>query len=219
MNIIAVDDERPALRMLKKAITTAAPDDSLACFSVAAEALEYAEKNRVDVAFLDINMPGMSGLTLAERLTNINAKTNILFITGYQEYAVDAFSMAASGYIMKPAKPEDIARELSRLRHPIEHLRIGPFTFDHNALKVLRNGEDTQLAPREYALFRLLAESAGSFIETEVIYSRVWGQPSNGDVRTVYDHLSRVRKKLGLSKDIGVELEQQRSLGYRLIVG
>lgn len=119
MNIIAVDDERPALRMLEKAIKTAKQDCSLVCFSKAADAVRHAETNIVDVAFLDINMVGMDGLSLAKCLISIYSKINILFVTGYREYAIDAFSLPASGYILKPVNPEAIALELSRLRFPV----------------------------------------------------------------------------------------------------
>lgn len=125
MNIIAVDDERPALRMLEKSIKQAEPDCSLSCFSKASNALDYAKKNRVDVAFLDISMADVNGITLAKGLKDIYGKTNILFVTGYEEYAVDAFSLAASGYIMKPAMPEAITLELNRLRNPVQCHPVG----------------------------------------------------------------------------------------------
>lgn len=120
MNIIAVDDERPALRMLENAIMEVIPDCTLACFSTAADALKYAKETTIDIAFLDIHMPGISGLEFAKALTDIYAKTNILFITGYAEHAIEAFSMGASGYIVKPPDPESITLELGRLRYPIQ---------------------------------------------------------------------------------------------------
>lgn len=125
MNIIAVDDERPALCVLEEAIMAAVPDCVLDCFLKAEDALAHARQTRIDVAFLDIKMAGMNGLTLAQNLKEIYGKTNILFVTGYQEYALDAYSVGPSGYIMKPAEPEKIALELSRLRDPIETWHTG----------------------------------------------------------------------------------------------
>ena len=119
MRILAVDDERLALLALKQAILGAEPGCTLACFATPGEALTYAAKEPIDVAFLDIEMDSMNGLGLAKRLKDINGKTNIVFVTGYSHYAVDAFSLRASGYLEKPVTAEDILAELNQLRHPL----------------------------------------------------------------------------------------------------
>jgi len=118
MNIIAVDDEKNALNSIKTAIEDAVPDCSLSCFSIPKTALEFAKSNRVDTAFLDIEMAGMNGLKLAKSLKDIYGKTSIIFVTGYSNYAVDAFTIHASGYVLKPATKEAILREINNLRFP-----------------------------------------------------------------------------------------------------
>lgn len=118
MNIIAVDDERPALATLKKAIEEVRPGAQVSCFRSAREALQYAEQNRVDVAFLDIRMAEMNGLVLAKHLKELCASTNIIFVTGYNSYMGNAFEMHASGYVMKPIDSERVAQELDNLRAP-----------------------------------------------------------------------------------------------------
>lgn len=119
MNIIAVDDERHALNRIRKAIQSAAEDADVALFASAEDALQYAGKNRVDVAFLDIEMAGMNGLMLAKRLKEIYGATNIIFVTGHSKYGADAFGVRASGYVMKPVNPGHVARELQHLRDPV----------------------------------------------------------------------------------------------------
>lgn len=216
MHIIAVDDEKLALETLRDAICEAAPNETPICFHSAREALDYAAGTSVDIAFLDIRMDGMSGLELAEQLLKIHKETNIIFVTGYSDYQGEAFEMYASGYVKKPVRAKRIARELQNLRYP-PAVKIGSFTFDNKALKVLRDGEDMLLVPREYALFRLLAENMGEYILPETLYEQAWGQMPCGDIRTLYEHLSRLRKKLGLDETSTLELEQQRGRGYRLI--
>ncbi len=120
MNIIAVDDERPALWTLEQAINNAKSDADLACFLSANDALEYAYKNIVDVAFLDIQMDEINGLILAKKLKNINPLVNIIFISGYNDYMADAFDMIVSGYVMKPINPDRIILELENLRYPVK---------------------------------------------------------------------------------------------------
>ncbi len=123
MNIIVVDDERRNLNRMANALNHVAPDAAVGCFSSAADALAYARAHRVDAAFLDIRMPEMDGLTLAKHLKEIYSRTNVVFVTGYSQYAPDAFDLHASGYLMKPVMPERVKRELDNLRDPIAHPR------------------------------------------------------------------------------------------------
>ncbi|MCL2806290.1 MAG: response regulator [Treponema sp.] len=124
MNIIAVDDERIQLEELEKAIKEVIPDAAVTTFRKPKEALEYAKElkakdSSVDLAFLDVEMSGMNGLELAKALKDVNDRTNIVFVTGYSHYAVDAFSVTASDYIMKPVSKDGVLKAMERLRNPI----------------------------------------------------------------------------------------------------
>ncbi len=119
MRMLCVDDEPLMLIMLEKAIREAAPDADIHAFRYQEELLEDAKKNGCDVAFLDIHMRGMNGVELAKELKSVNPKMNIIFVTGFSEYAGDAMKLHASGYIMKPVTAEEVKRELSDLRFPI----------------------------------------------------------------------------------------------------
>lgn len=119
MNIIAVDDERNALWLLERAIVDAAPQAQLRCFDAARDALAYVRENKVDVAFVDIEMAEMNGLALAKCIKDICGETNIIFVTGFSHYMESAFEMHASGYVLKPIQPERVAQELEDLRRPI----------------------------------------------------------------------------------------------------
>lgn len=118
MNIIAVDDEYHALKILERSISQAAPGNPVSGFKSAEEALEYAAEHPVDVAFLDIKMRGMHGLALAKELKKLRPEINIVFVTGYSEYAVDAYRLHASGYVTKPVSAESVRLELENLRNP-----------------------------------------------------------------------------------------------------
>ncbi len=227
MNIIAVDDEKPGLFLAEKAIRKAIPNCTLTGFLSANDALIYAEETIIDVAFLDIDMRVMSGLTLAGRLQKIHEKINIIFITGFSEYAVDAFSLGSSGYIMKPVEPEAIALEVSRLRNPPEEIgaalveQIGKFTFDHSARRVFHEGKDVLLHPREYNIFHLLASNSGMYFTPQELYEMTSGLDPNDDIRALYVQMHRLRKKLGLDAagaEKSIEIDQSRGRGYRLTV-
>ncbi len=119
MRMLCVDDEPLMLIMLEKAVREAAPDADIHAFRYQEDLLEDAKKNGCDVAFLDIHMRGMNGVELAKELKSVNPKMNIIFVTGFSEYAGDAMKLHASGYIMKPVTAEEVKRELSDLRFPI----------------------------------------------------------------------------------------------------
>lgn len=221
MNIIAVDDEQPILNLLSNAICKAAPEEKSMCFSLAEEALCYAEQHPVDVAFLDVEMGGMTGIELAKKLIALHPKVNIIFVTGHEKYMADAFRLHASGYVRKPVRLQRVQKELSNLRYPIKNknerfYRIGSFEIDHQSLRVTCNGNDLLLMPREYALFQLLAENPGVIFTMDELYKQAWGQETSGDFRTVYSHMHRLRKKLNLDENIEIDIEQQRGKGYCL---
>ena len=116
MIAIAVDDEILMLGALVSAIK-ASPDIShIAQFSDCEEALDYVKENPVDVAFLDINMRGMGGLALAENIINAAPECKIVFCTGYEEYAVQAFRLHVSGYLMKPVSAKDVQAEIDNIK-------------------------------------------------------------------------------------------------------
>ena len=119
MNVFLVDDELPALRELADAVAAALPDAVTYQFSKASEAMEHAETTSVDIAFLDINMRFIDGITMAKKLLEIYPACNIIFCTGYTEYALDAFDTYCSGYLLKPISPEKIRTALEHLRHPL----------------------------------------------------------------------------------------------------
>ena len=116
MIAIAVDDEVLMLRALSAAIEASPDVRYVAKFSDCDEALAYAKANPVDVAFLDINMRGMGGLSLAEKIVTYRPDCKIVFCTGYEEYAIPAFKLHASGYLMKPVSAKDVQAEIDNIK-------------------------------------------------------------------------------------------------------
>ena len=116
MIAIAVDDEILMLGALVKAISASPDIREVNKFSDCEEALEFITKNPADIAFLDINMRGMGGLALAEKIISIRPDCKIVFCTGYEEYAIPAFKLHASGYLMKPISAEDVQIEINNIK-------------------------------------------------------------------------------------------------------
>ena len=116
MIAIAVDDEALMLRALVKAISESPDINKVIEFSDCEDALNYAKSNPVNVAFLDINMRGMGGLALAENILSYKPNCKIVFCTGYEEYAISAFKLHASGYLMKPVSAKDVQAEIDNIK-------------------------------------------------------------------------------------------------------
>ena len=116
MVAIAVDDEILMLGALVKAVSASPDIREVNKFSDCEEALDFVKKTAVDIAFLDINMRGMGGLALAESIIAARPNCKIIFCTGYEEYAIPAFKLHASGYLMKPISAEDVQAEIDNIK-------------------------------------------------------------------------------------------------------
>lgn len=120
MNLLLVDDEPIALRRLERIVSEVIPEGTCHCFTRAKEAMVYAGKEKVDIAFLDIQMKKLDGITMAKQLQQMYPRINIIFCTGYMEYAMEAHSIYCSGYLTKPFTAEQIRMVMEHLRYPIE---------------------------------------------------------------------------------------------------
>ena len=117
-NVILVDDRKLVLTGGLPILEKALPDASVTGFTDGDEALEFARSNRVALAFLDIELRGMSGLDLARKLLEVNPRANIVFLTAYADYSLDAWGTGASGFMLKPITVEGVKEQLKKLRYP-----------------------------------------------------------------------------------------------------
>ena|GEM_PF-2931080 len=137
MKVIIVDDERNALENLQMKMKAIPQITGIETFWCPVSAFNYARVNPVDIAFLDIEMPEMSGIEMAERLKRVNPWLNIVFVTAYDNYAREAFEVKACDYITKPATIDSIQDAIKNLRHPVsdtnERVWIQMFPFFHRS--------------------------------------------------------------------------------------
>lgn len=117
VRVLIVDDEMPARMRLKNLlgdIAALVPTEVVGEAADGVEALQVLEEVVADVVFLDIRMPRMDGLELARHLTNRSSTPVIIFVTAYDQYAVQAFEVSAVDYLMKPVKAERLAEALRK---------------------------------------------------------------------------------------------------------
>ena len=124
MIAIAVDDEELMLRALVKAVGASPDIKEVVNFSNCENALNYVKENPIDIAFLDINMRGMGGIALAQKILALRPNSKIVFCTGYEEYAIPAFKLHASGYLMKPISAEDVQGEIDNIKGVIKKEKL-----------------------------------------------------------------------------------------------
>ena len=117
-NVILVDDSKVILSEGLSVLGEILPNATITGFIWPLEAIEYAKTNRVALAFLDIELGTASGFDLCRTLLEINPRTNIVFLTAYADYALNAWDTEASGFMLKPLTPEDVRGQLKKLRHP-----------------------------------------------------------------------------------------------------
>ena len=117
-NIILVDDNAVILNGGLSIIEEVIPNASVTGFTKPMEAVEFARANSVALAFLDIEMGSVSGLDVCRELLEVNPHTNVVYLTAYGNYSLDAWSTGACGFVLKPITPEGIREQLKKLRYP-----------------------------------------------------------------------------------------------------
>ncbi len=153
MRVIAIDDEINALDAIQQELLKIPEIKKADFFDDPETALQFISENHVDVAFLDIEMGTTNGISLAKQIKEIKPETNIVFVTGYIDYALDAFRVAASDYLLKPTNHRAIIKALNQLRTPIlkndKRIRVETFgnfdLFVDNQLVTFKRAKSKEL--------------------------------------------------------------------------
>lgn len=119
MNTLIVDDRQLAVNAMKKIMKRIDAGGIHIGVNSVEEALEILNNKIIDVAFLDIEMPGINGMNLAWNMKKLSPDTNVIFVTGHSEYAIEAHEVYASGFLLKPVDEKDVRKALENLRYPI----------------------------------------------------------------------------------------------------
>ena len=125
LNAVIIEDEKPAIEILRRLLEKTGQVCVVGTFMRAKDALLKLQDLKPDVAFLDIEMPEMSGLELAEKMMESGSDIEVVFVTAYDKYALEAFRVNAVNYILKPLSSGDIAQTITRLKK-IKPLPVPP---------------------------------------------------------------------------------------------
>lgn len=190
LRVIIVDDEQLSVNRLKRLLSEDGDIEICHTFLNPMEAYEYAKTNQIQLAFLDISMPEMDGMRLSSLLTDLDASIDVVFVTAYDDYAVQAFDMSALDYLMKPVTALRLSRTLDKIRQ--RHRGASGRPSLHEIL-----------TEQETKVLRLIAEG----LSNKEIVPRM-----NISGETVKFHIKNVFRKLGANNRVRA-LQRARELG------
>lgn len=209
MLIFAIDDEPKAVNLLKKAVQEAVPEAEVLDFQSGQEAIDAMNARQLQpaVIFTDIVMPELDGLELAVRLKTAAPDAKLVFVTGYTDYALNAYQLHASGYMIKPVDAEQIQEELAHMSTPLQAApspeRLDVRCFGH--FEVFWQGRPlTFCRYRSKELFAYLIDRRGAFCSAEEIIAGLWEE--EGDLKAAKHRLRNLCADLRQTlKQIGQE--------------
>ena len=206
MKIILVDDEELQLMRLESACKKVLPDATYFSYTNPITVIEKNKDNKFDLAFLDIEMPGINGIQLAKKLKKINPLMKVIFVTAFNEYALEAFKIHASGYIMKPVNEAKIKEEIDELSHPIElkptkKIQIKCF----GNFEVFYNGEPLKFSyKKSKEAFAYLVDREGSAINVNELNAVLWEEDHPSYLRNLIADIQNTLKSIG-AEDVFVK--------------
>lgn len=201
MKILLVDDEKLQLARLEESVKSVLPSADIVCYTNPVLALNENKNTKIDIAFLDIEMPKLNGIQLAKALKSINPIINIVFVTAFDRFALDAMKMHASGFVTKPVNEEKVFEEINGLRYPVEltptkKLQIKCF----GNFEVFHDGQPLKFAyNKSKELFAYLVDREGSAININELNAVLWEEDHTSYLRNLISDIQKTLAKIGAS--------------------
>lgn len=199
MKVLLVDDENLQLTRLENVCKKVLTDAEIFSFSNPTKAFEKAQTEKIDLAFLDIEMPVINGIQLAKKLKKINPLVKLIFVTAYNQYALDAYKVHASGYVMKPVNEAKIKEEIDELTQVIELkstklLQIKCF----GNFEVFAKGEPIRFSyKKSKEAFAYLVDREGSAINVNELNAVLWEEDHPSYLRNLIADIQNTLKSVG----------------------
>lgn len=199
MKTIFVDDEIWMLERLAMECESFEEIDIVGKYSSSRKALEYAVNNDVELAFLDIEMPEINGLELAEKLKRIHPDIVIIYVSAYSEHMPDAFrSFTADYFVIKPYRKADIrvAVEKAKLLSAKQNKKIFIRTFGRFSIFI--DGKPVRITGKAKEILALLVTQRGKEVSNSEIYHIMWEDrdSDNNSMKVYYNALKRLKETL-----------------------
>lgn len=196
------------------------------------EALEKLDGS-VDLALMDVMLPGISGFEVCKRAREQYPSLGIIMLTakGQEENRIEGLELGADDYIVKPFSPKELVARINALvrrlniidkQPPVEEepeddgkIISGKFVILPDERKVLKDEQEIELTPIEYALLRFFMENANKAVHRDEILQNVWGDNYVGDFKIVDVNIRRIRQKIEDDPSNPKYIEKVWGYGYR----
>jgi two-component system response regulator ResD len=231
VRVLVVDDEERIRRLIKMYLER--EQFHLDEAENGEEALKMALENDYDLIILDLMLPGMDGIEVCEKLRD-HKSTPVIMLTakGEESNRIQGFEAGADDYVVKPFSPRELVfRVKAVLRRAasnayldtanpqFETISFPHLTINHSAHRVLVDGVEVNLTPKEYELLYYLAQVPDKVFTREQLLKDVWQYEFFGDLRTVDTHVKRLREKLNkISPEAAKMIGTVWGVGYKLEV-
>jgi DNA-binding response OmpR family regulator len=222
---VVVDDEHLARRRLRTLLASHKDFELVGECEDGPAAVETIRREQPHLVFLDIKMVQLDGLDVARAIAGEHAPL-IVFVSAYDEFALDAFGVAALDYLLKPFDEERFVATLNRVRGqvargrglPANHrtYQSGDLEIDVDARIAKRSGQVLVLRPKEFDLLLAFLKRPGVVVTKRELLEEVWGYQRDVMSRTIDTHLAELRRKLSPGPRDPEYIETIARIGYRL---
>ncbi len=229
LKAIIVDDEILSIRLLESMLQTSGSIEVIETFLNPKDVLAHIDTLKPDILFLDIEMAEMTGLELASKIEDASHQIDIVFVTAYEHYALEAFDVQATDYILKPLDYNRLLKTIERLyerRYPMNSI----MSIEHESTKVIHTllfhihsgkvsiGDSVlTLSTKEFQILFFLAQHNYQAFPAAELYRRIWDEDSIGQTQALRVHISNLRKKLDAIPEQPAKIVMARGAGYQLV--
>lgn len=201
--ILVVDDEVEIVRALRRSLL--AHDYEVFTAHSGEEALEVWRASRPDVMLLDLGLPGISGLSVCQRIrAESSLPIIVLSVKGAERDKVQALDLGADDYVPKPFGVDEV---LARIRVALRHtarlasgigprFESGPLVVEIAQRHVTLDGQEVKLTPTEYDLLKVLIQHKGKIMTRQMLLKEVWGTSSGADSHYLHVYIGQLRRKI-----------------------
>jgi two-component system KDP operon response regulator KdpE len=177
-----------------------------------------------DVILLDLGLPDMDGLEVLKRLREwSDVPVLVLSVRDRESVKIAALENGADDYVTKPFSTGELAARLTAIRRrkvaeSQAEVTLGHVHVNFTDRAVLVNGAEVHLTPTEYSLLKILARHAGKVVTQKQLLREVWGPQASEQAQYLRVYINHLRRKLSLTDDSEVKLQNEPGVGYRLVI-
>lgn len=188
------------------------------------EGLKLAKLMNPKVAILDVMLPGIDGFMVCSKLRSDFPNMGIVMLTakGQDMDKIMGLEYGADDYIVKPFNPLEVVLRVKALLRRVggdkkekSKLELGPFVLDLYSQKVIKNGEEIDVTPKEFLLMKIFLENPDKAFSRDELLDLVWGQNYFGDVKIIDVNIRRLRAKIEDNPSNPNYIETIWGIGYR----